>query len=142
MEYEDRTAKSKLLEAALSFAITDLEYVDNAACYVVDLVATIQSTVRIPGSFRELAIKLLNAIPRQYNHVYIACDTCADGSIKNAEGSLIEGEGDHFFIKTPDIKIPPNFVAFLSNGQNKERLFELVEEVWVSHSSLLGDRVI
>ena len=29
-----------------------------------------------------------------------------------------------------------------SNGQNKERLFELVEEVWVSHSSLLGDRVI
>ena len=65
-----KTAKSKLLEAALSSTITDLQYVDDAACYVVDLVATIGSTVRIPGSFRELAIKLLNAIPRQYNHVY------------------------------------------------------------------------
>lgn len=73
--------------------------------------------------------------------MYIACDTYADGSIKNAERAL-RGEGDHFFIKTPDIKIPPNFVAFLSNGQNKERLFELVEEVWVSYSSLLGNRVI
>ena len=80
-----KTAKSKLLEAVHSFTITDLEYVDNAACYVVDLAATIRSTVRIPGSFRELAMKLLNAIPRQYNHVYIACDTCGDGSIKNAD---------------------------------------------------------
>lgn len=50
-----KTAKSKLLEAALSSTITDLEYVDDATCYVVDLVATIRSTVRIPDTFRELA---------------------------------------------------------------------------------------
>ena len=69
-----------------------LYYVD----YVVDSVATIRSTVRISGTFRELAMKLLNEIPRQYNCVYIACDTYADGSIKNAERAL-RGEGDHFF---------------------------------------------
>ena len=136
-----KTAKSKLLQAALASTVTDIEHVDDATCYVVDLVAIIRSTVRIPDTFRELAMKLLNEIPRQYNRVYIACDTYSDGSIKNAERAL-RGEGDHFFIKTPDIKIPPNFVAFLSNGQNKERLFELVEEVWVGNSNVLGDREI
>ena len=120
-----KTAKSKLLEAALASTVAGIEYVDDTTRYVVDQVAIIQSTIRIPDTFRELAIKLLNEIPRQYNHVYIACDTYSDGSIKNAERAL-RGEGDHFFIKTQDIKISHNFVAFLSNGQNKERLFELV----------------
>ena len=120
-----KTAISKLLDAALASKVTDIEYVDDTTCYVVDLVAIIRSMIRIPGTFKELAMKLLNEIPRQYNHVYIACDTYSDGSIKNAKRAL-RGEGDHFFIKSQDIKISHNFVAFLSNGQNKERLFELV----------------
>ena len=72
-----------------------------------------------------------------YGHnttVYILHVTHADWSIKNAE--------NNFFIKSPNIKIPSNFVAFLRKRQNKERLFELVEEDWVRQGSLLGNRVI
>ena len=72
-----------------------------------------------------------------YGHnttVYILHATHADWSIKNSE--------NHFFIKSPNKKIPPNFVAFLRKRQNKARLFELDEEVWVRQGSLLGNRVI
>ena len=68
-------------------------------------------------------------------------DTYPEKSIKNSERALRE-EGEEFVIKTPEIRIPPNFTSFLSNGTNKERLFELVEEVWVNNKDLLGTRTI
>ena len=55
---------------------------------------------------------------------------------------MLRGEGEEFVIKTPEIRIPPNFTSFLSNGKNKERLFELVEEVWVNNKKVLGTRTV
>ena len=59
-----KTAISKLLDAALASKVTDIEYVDDTTCYMVDLVAIIRSMIRIPGTFKVLAMKLLNEMPR------------------------------------------------------------------------------
>ena len=71
---------------------------------------------------------MLTDIPLRFDCIYAACDTYPEKSIKNSE-RVLRGEGEEFVIKTPEIRIPPNFTSFLSNGKNKERLFELVEEV-------------
>lgn len=136
-----KTAKSKLLDAALISIVTSIDAVEDARCYAIDLIATVRSTVKVPNTFRELAMKLLHEMPRKYGIVYVACDTYREVSIKNAERNL-RGEAEQFVIKNPDIRIPANFNAFLANGNNKERLFELIEEVWKSERTALEDRII
>ena len=44
--------------------------------------------------------------------------------------------------KDARIRIPPNFTSFLNNENNKEHLFELIEEVWVDNKDLLGTRTV
>ena len=86
--------------------------------------------MRTPDTFRELANNILQDIPKQYDAIYIACDTYRSYSIKNAERSL-KGDEDKFVVRSPDVRIPPDLKKFLNNGENKERMFELIEEVWI-----------
>ena len=46
-----KTCKSTLLDAALNSLVADVDITDGASCYVMDLVATIRSTVRVPNAF-------------------------------------------------------------------------------------------
>ena len=41
-----------------------------------------------------------------------------------------------------DIRISADFKKFLSNGDNKERMSELMEEVWVESGAEIGERII
>ena len=94
-----------------------------------------------PDSFRDLANKILHDIPKQYDVIYIACDTYQSNSIKNTE-RLLRGDEDQFVIRSPDIRIPADFKKFLNNGENKERMFELIEQVWAESSGENGGRVV
>lgn len=69
------------------------------------------------------------------------CDSYKELSIKNAEREL-RGESEVFVINTPDIRIPENFQSFLNNGENKERLFHILEDVWADSMTEIGDRVL
>ena len=51
-------------------------------------------------------------------------------SIKNAERRS-RGDEDKFVIRSPDVRIPADFKKILNNSENKERMFELIEEVWI-----------
>ena len=54
-----------------------------------------------------------------------------------------KGDANEFVIRNADIRIPADFKRFLANGNNKERLFELVEEVWKEEmQSFQRDRVV
>ena len=97
--------------------------------------------VKTSDTFRELASTILGQIPSQYSHIYIACDSYKDQSIKNAE-RVLRGDEDKFVTRTPDVRIPANFKRFLSNGKNKERMFELMEKVWLERSNELSGRSI
>ncbi len=77
--------------------------------------------------------------PSQYSDIYLTCDSYKDQSIKNAE-KVLRGNEDKFVIRKPDIRIPNNFKRFSSNDENKGRMFELMEKVWLESSSELSGR--
>eukprot|EP00112_Aurelia_sp_Birch-Aquarium-sp1_P009014 Seg201.3 transcript_id=Seg201.3/GoldUCD/mRNA.D3Y31 product="hypothetical protein" protein_id=Seg201.3/GoldUCD/D3Y31 len=84
-----KTVKSKLFTAAMN----DLHVVtkDNLpgpyklnTCFL-DVAAAVRSIVGKPDTIRELAMRILDAVPSQYKTVYIACDTYEEDSIKGNE---------------------------------------------------------
>ena len=89
-----------------------------------------------PNTFRELAKKVIREIPKTYEGIYIACATDRAASIKDAERRT-HGEGDKFLIRSSNIRIPADFKN--STGENKERMFELMEEVWVDSKAEIGE---
>ena len=135
-----KTCKSKLMDAALSSIVTDNVNTDHATYLVIDIIATIRCIAKVPNTFRELALQL-HQIPSMYQTVYAACDTYLERSIKSSERE-IRGQAETFVIRSPDIRIPPDFKNFLNNGTNKERLLELTEHVWKGEAAALGNRVV
>ena len=79
------TAKSKLLDAALSSIVAELDSLDKVQIYVFDVIAVVRSIAVVPDTFRDLARKLLHNIPSQFTSIYAACDCYRAISIKNAE---------------------------------------------------------
>ncbi|CAB4005370.1 Hypothetical predicted protein [Paramuricea clavata] len=108
-----KTAKSKLFNATLT--------------------SLIENDAQLP--------EVQQNVPRQYNIVYVACDTYKLRSIKNSERSL-RGDRDKFVIRSENVRVPADFKKFLANGDNKERLFELIEKVWVDNKNHLGECVV
>ena len=139
-----KTAKSKLLNAALTSLIkNDAQFPEvqqSCRIYILDLAAIIRSMIKIPNTFKDLVLLLFSDVPRQYNVVYIACNTYRIRSIKNSERSL-RGDSDKFVIRSENVRVPADYKKFLANGDNKERLFELIE-VWVDNKNQLGERVV
>ncbi len=62
-------------------------------------------------------------------------------SIKEAERKR-RGEGEHYILNSPDVKVPNDISGFLSNGENKERLFNLIMQTWMEEKYKLGKKVI
>ena len=133
-----KTCKSKLMDAALSSIVTDNVNTDHTTCLLIDIIATIRCIANVPNTFRELALQLLHQILSMYQTVYAACDTYLERSIKSSERE-IRGQAETFIIRSPDIRIPPDFKNFPNNGTNKERLLELIENVWKGEAAALGN---
>ena len=138
-----KTNKSSLYDAL--HGITDhnqvLETFSGEKVYIMDLAATLRSVTKLPRTFGELAEKLWKDVPRPYNTIYVACDTYSEDSIKNSERDK-RGSADRLVIRSPQIRIPSNFQNFLNNGENKEQLFELIENVWVQNSEKFGNKTV
>ena len=49
---------------------------------------------------------------------------------------------DKFVIRCANVHVPADFKKFLGNRDNKERLFEIIEEVWVQNRNQLGQHVV
>ena len=62
-------------------------------------------------------------------------------SIKAQERKLC-GDSDKLLIRCGKGKLSPNPQKFLCNGDNKERLFQIIEDTWKDNKELVGDRVI
>ena len=106
---------------------------------IYDLAAALRVTAKTPSTFEDLALKLLNSIDQKV--IYIVCDTCRGKTIK-CEEKKSRGCSDKFVIRSANVKVPSEFQEFLNNGENKERLFEIIEEVWSVNSDVLGERVV
>ena len=85
--------------------------------------------------------RLRRDLPKEYSTFYVACDCYTEISIKGCERGL-RGQSERSVIRNTDIRTPPDFKNFMNSGVNKEKLVELVEEVWTENSGDLGDKVI
>ena len=84
-----KTNESALYEHALASTQPKASTAGSGKkAYVLDLAAQLRSTTKVPDTFEELAVKILNDIPRAYETVYIGCDTYRGVSIKAPERSL------------------------------------------------------
>ena len=86
-------------------------------------------------------MEILSRVPSIFNTVYVACDTYRNISIKSSERK-IRGDSEKLIVRSAKVRIPQDFQKFLSNGANKERLFELVEMSWIDKKEKLHDRVV
>ena len=60
-------------------------------------------------------------------------------SVKAAEWNN-RGSSDRLVVRSSKMRIPSDFQKFLNNNNNKERLFEIIEEL--SHNNTSTDRKI
>eukprot|EP00794_Sanderia_malayensis_P002234 gene2234-2545_t len=106
-----------------------------------NLAAAVQSTNAKQCTIRQFANRILQAIPHQMEVIYVACDIYSGHSIKEAERKR-RGEGERYILNSPDVKVPNDISGFLSNGENKERLFNLIMQTWMEEKYKLGKKVI
>ena len=137
-----KTNKSKLYDVIEPTCPKTPVSHDKPKKYLIyDLAAVLRSKLSTPNTFRELAIQLLNEISLDFSTIYVACDTYTEKTIKGNERKS-RGTSEKLVIRSPSVRIPSDFQNFLNNGDNKERLFEIIEEVWSASTNLLGHRVV
>ena len=140
-----KTAKSKLYDAVMS----DMQLLDQNSLpgipsletYFLDVVAAIRTITGKVATIRELAWKILQVVPQQFNYIYLVCDTYNDGSIKAGERSA-RGSGKGYILNSPDMKVPSDFFSFLKNGSNKVMLLNLLEQAIIEDKKRLGSRIV
>ena len=87
--------------------------------------AALRSMMQIPENYEELAWKLLSSFPKGFQKEDIVADTYRNVSIKSEERESC-GLIDKVIIKSTKSKVPKDFQAFLRNGENKNRLIDLL----------------
>eukprot|EP00794_Sanderia_malayensis_P012447 gene12447-13734_t len=115
--------------------------IPDVKIFILDLAAAVRSTNAKQCTIRQFANRILQAIPHQMEVIYVACDIYSGHSIKEAERKR-RGEGERYILNSPDVKVPNDISGFLSNGENKERLFNLIMQMWMEEKYKLGKKVI
>ena len=96
----------------------DLPPPDMMQIYLLDLTAAIRTIVGKLTTIRDLPSKVMASVPKHFKIIYMVCDTYKINSIKREEP---ETSG-------PSTKVPHDFANFLHNGDNKEMLFNLIQQ--------------
>ena len=137
-----KAKKSNLYGAinSLSNHNKSLEIIDVNYLFV-DVATALRAVKNILKTFEDLAIKLINDVPKRYNVVYFVCDTYFEKYIKVAERSN-SGSSDRLVVSSSKMHISSYFQNFLNNNNNKERLFEIIKEAILSHNKTSIDRKI
>ena len=122
-----KTAKNKLQEVVLKKG--DSTIVANPREVVAE--SRYNSTYLV--GYEELTWKLLPSFPRKFQRVNIVADTYRNVSITAGERGSRE-RSDKVIIKLTKSKILKDFQAFLRDGENKNRLIDLLCETTSSSS--------
>eukprot|EP00112_Aurelia_sp_Birch-Aquarium-sp1_P008791 Seg1979.1 transcript_id=Seg1979.1/GoldUCD/mRNA.D3Y31 product="hypothetical protein" protein_id=Seg1979.1/GoldUCD/D3Y31 len=121
--------------------VTDLPPPEKVQIYLLDLAAAIRSIVGQVATIRDLASKIMASIPKQYQTIYVVCDTYRINSIKGGERQA-RGVSARYVLNSPDMKVPYDFANFLRNGDNKEMLFNLIQQSIEDDKESLGEKVV
>ena len=105
----------------------DLPPEQELSTYFFDRAAAIRTKTKDCATISQLAWRLFNSVPSQYRTVVFVGDTYIQNSIKGGERRL-RGDERLYVLKNTQMKLPSDMSSFLRNGQNKEMLFNLIEQ--------------
>ena len=135
-----KTKKSSLYEAAMSelviLNLEDLLPKEDLSTYFLDLAAAIKSQLKDCETIKQLAWRILSSVRTQFDFVFIVCDTYLSNNIKSGERRLC-GEGKKYVLKSTSMRLPSDMPNFLRNDQNKEMLFNLLEDAVIEEKQNL-----
>ena len=98
----------------------------DAKIFVVDFIAQIRVIAKeIPETYEQLALKILQSIPKGYEHVDLVADIYRLVSIKTAERNK-RVSSLKVSIKSAKSKIPCDFSLFMQNNENKSCLIDII----------------
>ena len=109
--------------------------------YFLDMVSAIRITHGATGTIRDLTWKIMNMTPRQFDTIYLVCDTFINESIKEGERNA-RGNGKRYVLNSPAMKVPFDFTDFLRNGDNKSMLLNIMEQTLVEDKEQLRNRTV
>ena len=118
-----------------------VQLIHSHSLLLADVAAALRAVKNVPKTFEGLAIELINDVPQRYNVVYFVSDTYFERFVKAAERNN-RGSSDRLFVRSSKMHIPSDFQKFLNNDNNKERLFEIIEETLRTHNNTSTDRKI
>ena len=98
--------------------------------------ALVRTITQIPGTFEDLAIKLNSFPPKGFKRIDLVPDSYLQNSIKDAERAN-RGQSSRIILKSALSKIPREFSKFLSNGENKTKMIQLIFETLEKKKLLL-----
>ena len=140
--------KSELTDLVLGMGnkVTRSSPRNEETAYIVDLIAVLYTMTAIPGTFEQLAWKILQNIPVGYHRVDIVADSYLEKSIKEGERAS-RSNSSKVIIKSKHSNIPRDFKEFLGNGSNNNRMVEIIfgvitDEKEVVCSKLKSNEVI
>ena len=137
--------KSSLYQAAMTelsiLSPEDLPPKEDLSTYFLDLAATIRTQLKECETIKQLAWRIVSSVPQQFQTIFIVCDTYLSNSIKGGERRL-RGEGKRYVLKSTSMKLPSDMANFLRNGQNKEMMFNLLEEAITEEKTKLKNRTV
>ena len=107
---------------------------EKPTAYLIDLIAGSGST------YEELALKVLDRLPKNYDRIYIVADTYRQNSLKNPECTR-RGTTEKVLVQSAKSRLPRNFNDFLKNGENKTRLIEIIEAVIIERKDEILERL-
>ena len=122
-----KTNKSKLASMIISnTSTTDISKQQTA--YIIDVMAYIRTMVNLPDTYERLAWQFLSGIPKGFSRIDLVADSYFSISIKNSE-RIKRGTSKKIIVKSMKSKLSSEFGQFMSCGENKSRLIELLFEV-------------
>ena len=99
----------------------------GSTAVTVDFMTLVRITTQVPDTFEDLAMKLISFLPKGFKRIDLVADSYVQNSIKDAERAN-RGQSSRIILKSALSKIPREFFKFLSNGEDKTRMIELIFE--------------
>lgn len=100
----------------------------NKAMFIQDGNALFHSLIDLPPTFRDICLKMLDQMIGRRNFIF-STDSYKPDSIK-AQERLRRGCSEPFVLEGASTRKPRDFKVFLMNDSNKQKLCQLLLEVW------------
>ena len=144
-----KTQKSKLM-TTLESSVQDhtVDNIPDGNAIVIDGMALVQTTKKLPSTFGEFAEQLFSRVIKlsvyhKSSRVDFVVDRYPDMSIKDLERDKRASCGLAVInIYGADQKLPAQWSKFLKHGPNKEALIQFIFEQWCTSTSMMFSGIV